>query len=182
MACESDLTDIIQRLDQLEVSSLETQNNSSLHGTSMVDCLDEWENRYQRKYNLIIFDINKNATITGEEEKNNDKSTVVSFFNSISPNVILPTNIKVTRIGFPSQAATKPRPLKVAFLDTQLPKVIREDYFKLKSIKQIPQIIQSFLPTPDRTKLQQQEYQAREEIIKREGVESGTRFSNKVSS
>lgn len=162
--CESSIIDITSRLDILETNSdISSQN---MHDRILPACLRECEDRMLRKNNLFIFGLVDRVSGNSIENKANDLVKVQDIFEIIAPGLVSPTLYKVKRIGFYSQSAMKPRPLKVIFHDQQLPTIIRESFFKTRN--QLTPEFKNITIAPDRTKTQQYDYQrAKRELEER---------------
>lgn len=156
LTCESNFTDVFDRVTCLETKIIEMEK-SSFQNDEMSVCLEEWENRFRRKNNAIIFGLTEHAP-ENAEGNDDDKSLVIQLLGIICPDSIPDDSFKCVRIGFLSQTATKPRPLKLMFQNSNQSTMFREAYFKLKTKDLLPLSMRSIQVSPDKTKLQQAEY------------------------
>lgn len=164
LACESNITNIISQVDNMESKVENSENVSNIQALPAI--FEEWENRCLRKNNIIIFGLRESISVDGVSVNSSDINAASDIFNIVSPGSLSPNCFKCSRVGFLSQVATKPRPLKLIFEEYHLPNKLRREFLKNRNL--LPPALGTIVVAPDRTKAQQAVYQSvRKELAER---------------
>lgn len=155
--------DIAVLKHQFHQQHLHSQSNkSSQHNSKDFQAhLTEWEDRQDRKKNLIIFNVPEGAEETSQGKYKHDTKIVnelISCLDNDSPD-LAQTKFKLYRIG-KTISGNKPRPIKICCINPIDAVQLLQGFWKLKTMPERHQLLQQITCTTDKSKLQMEDYQA----------------------
>lgn len=177
---EHSIEKVTRELTVLQQSTKKTPGNTS----NMTDCLREFEDRNQRKKNIIIYGIAESNEKDTQSRVKLDLDKVSQLFSAISYVYSASQPLKILRIGKYSPNLDKPRPIKVILDTFHSVTSITQAFAKLRKSSQLPPSLAGVGVTSDKTTMQQHEYRLlKAELTARtKGGETGLRIATKNGS
>lgn len=145
----NDLKAVILNL-QSELRELKSNSQSCASEHDFELFMQEFEERQARKSNIIIFGApEQDSRLATASRLNNEKTEVSNLLTKIHPNLTLPTEVKVSRLGKFIATNERPRPMRVNLGAEKLVHEIIRNFISAKSTDgQLRHLSISFDRTP----------------------------------
>lgn len=112
--CESQISDLIQRVDNVGSQISEVVSTNSLNKI-FSDNLHELEERLTRQFNCIIYGMSELNNVNTSNSHEDDKQCILQLISIICLQLTAVDNTIIKRLGSPSQTLLVSRPVKVIF-------------------------------------------------------------------
>lgn len=141
---------------KIALESVQCDANTMLSDETFEQIMLEFDNRQQRKNNIVLFGLQEQpSNISGEESRVQDNHKVTEVITYLSKDVSNVSSLKIMRIGKPNRTTNKPRPVKITLSNAAH---VRSVLKNSKNLRKSPQYSHLSISS-DKTPRQQLFYQ-----------------------